>query len=76
MIEKKDIAWRGYVTKLGEVVAWPTLLADHAEFQHALNVTDSEFDARWRQWYEGAEPDFDLNTPEEAKKVVRKWLDL
>ena len=70
----EEVAWRGFVTHGGEVIAWPTLLADHNDFHATFGTTDSDFLARWRQWGTRAKVDYDDGTPDKAKEIVERWL--
>lgn len=75
---KKNVAWRGFVDRDGEVVAWPTLLATHSSFHASFGTDDAEFLARWRQWYPGDPPDIDdeRDVPDEAVRAIYDFLGL
>lgn len=69
-----EYAYRGFVTKDGKVVAWPTLLADHNQFKHIFYVSDEDVMARWRQWSANDPVSYDPGTPNEARIIVEEWL--
>lgn len=67
-------AWRGFVDHDGDIVAWPTLLADHNQFHFAFHTSDEDFIARWRQWSPGGKVDFDPGVSETTKQLVNDWV--
>lgn len=75
-MQKRDIAWRGFVTKDLEVVAWPTVLVDHNTFHATFGTSDEDFAARWRQWSEGDVPDIDdeRGLPEDVVDAIYHFL--
>ena len=73
-LSKGDVAWRGVVTKQNEVIAWPMMLATHADFHSTFYTNDADFSARWRQWNPGGEVDFDPGFTPEAEQAVYAFL--
>lgn len=73
-ITRSSLAWRGFVTTSGGVIAWPTLLAQHNDFHRTFHTTDDSFAARWRQWNPGEAPDFDPGASPEDKAAVNTFL--
>lgn len=73
-MKRGDIAWRGFVTHDGEIIAWPTLLSEHNFFHGTFRTTDADFAARWRQWEPGERVSFDPGATPEAKAAVEAWL--
>lgn len=73
-ITRSSLAWRGFVTLDGEVVAWPTLLAEHNDFHGIFHTTDDGFAARWRQWSPGAKPDIDRGAAAEDIIAIYDFL--
>jgi hypothetical protein len=69
------VAWRGFVTHDGAVVAWPTLMAEHSDFHRTFYTSDEDFAARWRQWDAGGKPDVDPGAPAEAIEALNAWLE-
>lgn len=71
----EQIAWRGFVTHEGDVIAWPTLLADHNDFHRTFMTSDEDFAARWRQWSPGEAIDVNpCANPEGARDTVSAWI--
>lgn len=73
-MNRDRIAWRDFVTKDLEVIAWPLMLTDHADFHYKFGTQDEDFAARWRQWAAGGRIDFDPGASEDAKQAVREFV--
>ena len=75
-MNREVIAWRGFVTHDLEVIAWPTLLAEHKDFHRIFGTSDEDFAARWRQWSPDRSADIDPGASPEAIQAIDEWLDI
>ena len=67
------LAYRGVVDSDGDIVVWPTLLADHSQaFRTLWHLKD--YRARFRQWNPGEEVDFDAGASDDDKSMVEDLL--
>lgn len=63
------LALRGVVDADGDIVAWPTLLAEHLDAFYTLPHLE-DYRCRWRQWKAGGPVDFDPGaSPEDCARV-------
>ena len=66
------LAYRGVVDEDGDVVGWPTLLADHnAAFVTLYHLRN--YQARWRQWEPDGPVDIDQGG-EGHRERIEAWL--